>query len=396
MSEQALDGIKVLDLTHYIAGPYCTKLLSSFGAQVIKIEKPGVGDGARNTGPFLNNEPGIERSGLFLYLNTNKKSITLNLKTKAGVKIFKELLKDADVVVESFSPGVMSRLGLDYESLKNIKPDLIMTAISNFGQTGPYRDYKANHLIEWGMHGGRYTDGEPGRRPRLIGGWLSHYIAGVYGAISTNAALYWRNEANIGNYIDVSILEAQLFMTCYPAQMYSYTGELHNALCQNLLGILPCKDGYIGVNFMTWPKWQLLCGYFGLPDMPEDPRFNTWNNLRKNFKAAVELYQPKLMQKTREELFREVTELGIPFGLVPTTEEILELPQHEARGYFTEVEHPVMGKVTMPGAPVKLTGSPAQINSAAPLLGEHNEEIYSQYLGYSKDDLVRLSEMGVI
>jgi len=290
----------------------------------------------------------------------------------------------------------MSRLGLDYETLKEIKPDLIMTSISNFGQTGPYRDYKANHLVEWGMHGGRYADGEPGRRPRLIGGWLSHYIAGVYGAISTNAALYWRNEASIGNHIDVSIFEALLFMTSYPAQMYSYTGELHNALTQNLLGILPCKDGYIGVNFMTWPKWQLLCGYFGLPDMPEDPRFNTWNNLRKNFKAAVELYQPKLMEKTAEELFKDITDLGIPFGLVPTTKEILEMPQHKARDYFAEVEHPVMGKVTMPSAPFKLTDTPAQINSAAPLLGEHNEEIYCNRLGYSQKDVTDLRERNII
>ena len=162
MMEEALAGIKVIDLTHYIAGPYCTRLLGGFGANVTKIEKPGEGDPARRMGPFLNDEPGPEKSGLFLYLNSNKKGITLNLKSNTGVKIFKELVKDADIVVENFSPGVMARLGLDYQTLEKTNPRLVMTSISNFGQTGPYRDYKSAHITAWGMRGGRYTDGEPG------------------------------------------------------------------------------------------------------------------------------------------------------------------------------------------------------------------------------------------
>ena len=147
MAEQALAGVKVLDLSHYIAGPYCTRILAGFGADVTKVEKPGEGDPARSMRPFLNDEPGLERSGLFLYLNSNKKSITLNLKSSTGVKIFKELVKDADIVVESFSPGVMERLGLNYEALEEINPRLVMTSVSNFGQTGPYRDYKSSHLL---------------------------------------------------------------------------------------------------------------------------------------------------------------------------------------------------------------------------------------------------------
>ncbi len=181
MAEEALKGLKILDLTQGIAGPTCTRILAGFGADVVKIEKPREGDPARLIGPFLNDEPGTERSGLFLYLNNNKKSITLNLKSKTGRELFKDMVKDADAVIESYKPGTMSHMGLSYKVLEKINPHLVVTSISSFGQTGPYKDYKLTHLIAWGMSGGRFAHCDPpGNRPVLGGGWLTHYLAGIF------------------------------------------------------------------------------------------------------------------------------------------------------------------------------------------------------------------------
>lgn len=396
MAEQALAGLKVLDLTHYIAGPYCTRLLAGFGADIIKIEKPSEGDIARRMGPFLNDEPGPERSGLFLYLNSNKKGITLNLKSRTGVKIFKELVKDADIVVENFSPGVMDRLGLGYQTLKEINPGLVMTSISNFGQTGPYRDYKSAHLIAWGMSGARYTDGKPGKRPVQAGGWLTHYVAGLFGMAGTATALYQRNETGSGQHVDVSISESVILVTSYPMVTYSYLGEVHTGMAKDRLGVFHCKDGYIGLNTYLMPHWEMLCSFFGMPELVEDPRFPTLRDVIEHMDEARAIFAPKVAEREKMELFQSGVEWRIPFGLIPTTQEILDSPQHQARGFFETVDHPVMGKVTMPGAPFKMMETPWQLRSPAPLLGEHNEEVYCNCLGYSKEELEGLRRQGII
>ena len=178
MIEQALNGIKVLDLTHYIAGPFCTKLLADYGADIIKVERPETGDGARRVGPFPGDLPDPEKSGLFLYLNTNKRGITLNLKTKSGVDIFKELVKKTDILVESFSPRVMPGLGLDYQTLKKIKPNLVMASISNFGQSGPYRDWKASEIVLYAMSGLMSVKGDPDREPLKHALYIFQYFTG--------------------------------------------------------------------------------------------------------------------------------------------------------------------------------------------------------------------------
>jgi len=395
MTEQALTGVRVIDLTHYIAGPYCTRLLAGFGADVIKIEKPGEGDPARRIGPFLNDEPGPERSGLFLYLNSNKKGVTLNLKSTAGAKIFKELVKDADIVVENFRPGVMARLGLDYQTLRKINPRLVMTSISNFGQTGPYRDYKSAHLIAWGMSGARYSDGAPGVRPVQIGGWLTHYIAGLFAVAGTTTALYQRNETGSGQHVDVSIMESTVLITCYPVVTYSYLGLVHNAISKERLGVFPCKDGYIGLNLFGRLNLEMMSAFFGMPEISEDPRLQDPLLMQEVIDEARERILPKVKEQKKMELFLSGVEWRIPFGLVPTTREVLDSPQHKARGFFEEVDHPVMGRVTTPGAPFKMTETPWQLRSPAPLLGEHNGEVYCT-LGYSDEELTKLREQGII
>ncbi len=393
--EQALTGIKILDLSRGIAGAYCTRLLAGFGAEVIKIEKPGRGDTLRSIRPFINDLPGVENSGLFLYLNTGKKSVTLNLLTETGIKIFKELAQTADVVVEDYSPGRLSALGLGFRNLQKINSRAVMTSITSFGQTGPYKKYKMNHLTAWGMSGARYNDGAPGVRPVQIGGWLTHYITGLFANVGTCTALYDRSVNGKARHVDVSMWESNLLITCYPTTIYSYRGMVHNAVSKERMGIFKCKDGYIGLNLYGRLNFELLCTFLGIPEILADPRFNTPAGIWEHFEEARAIIAEKIKDRNKMDLFQSGSEWRIPIGLVPDTKEILESPQHQARGFFEEVDHPVIGKVTMPGAPFKMSDTPWQ-TTKAPLLGEHNVKILCQRLGYTIDDLARMRERGII
>jgi len=397
--EQALAGIKVLDLTHYIAGPYCTKMLADYGAEVIKIEKPGGGDGARMMAPFFGDDPHPEKSGLFLYLNTSKRGITLNLKSVTGVQIFKELVKDADVLVENFSPRVMPSLGLSYENLEKMNPCLVMTSISNFGQSGPYRDYKATEIVADAMGGWSAIIGYPEREPLKPGGNQAQFVAGLLGATGTMAAFYGQETAGVGQHLDISIMDAVLYIQMNITSMYSYDQVIRkrygNRVWPSPGGILPCKDGYIGAITVTAEKWPVLCHWMGMPELIEDPRFRTATERSENVDELDAIMISWLVQHDADELFREAQKRGLPFGVPASAKMLVESPHLNERGYFAEVDHPVTGRVRYPGAQVKMGNLPYELKRA-PLLGEHNEEIYCRRLGYSKNDLVRLREQGVI
>jgi crotonobetainyl-CoA:carnitine CoA-transferase CaiB-like acyl-CoA transferase len=399
VSQRALSDVKILDLTHYIAGPYCTKLLADHGADVVKVEKPGQGDGARRVGPFLSDDPDPEKSGLFLYLNTNKKSITLNLKADTGVKVFKELVREADILVESFRPGVMARLGLDYETLEKMNPRLVMTSISNFGQSGPYRDYKSAHLVESALAGWLYVVGEPNREPVQTGGWLSQYVAGLVAATGTMTALYYQRQTDVGQHVDVSMMEAAIPIATVITTMYSYLGRnrqrVGNVFFLAAGFVVPCKDGYVGVQAYTMAQFDLLCQFIGMPELAADPKLKTVTGLRDQAREVSERIAPWFRDKKQDEVFHAAQEWGIPFGLIPTAEDLVNSPHLKARGWFAEADHPQTGRVTYPGRPFQLSETPWAIRRTAPLLGEHNEEVYGR-LGYTGDDLVRMRERGVI
>ena len=397
--EQVLSGIKVLDLTHYIAGPYCTKLLADYGASVTKIEKPGTGDGARKIGPFFGDDPHQEKSGLFLYLNTNKQGITLNLKSRAGVDIFKELVKDTDILVENFSPRVMPSLGLDYENLEKINPHLIMTSISNFGQSGPYRDYQATEIVADAMGGWMSIVGHPDREPLKPGGNQSQFVTGLFATFGTVTAFYGQGMIGIGQHIDISIMEAVLYIQMNITQNYSYhdriTRRQGNVVLPPPGSILPCRDGYIGAIAVTNEQWHKLCNWMGMPELAEDPRFLTRIDRIENLDELNATLIPWLLEHDQEELFREGQKRRIPFAIPASTEMLLESRHLNDRGYFTEVEHPATGKVRYPGAQFNMGDLPYQLKRA-PLLGEHNEKVYCNRLGCSKSDLVKMAEQGII
>jgi len=403
--EQALSDVKVLDLTHHIAGPYCTKLLADHGADVTKIERPGTGDPARRMGPFLGDDPHPDKSGVFLHLNTSKRGITLNLKTQTGKKLFMELLDGVDILVESFAPRVMPSFGLAYEELQKVHPRLVMTSISNFGQTGPCRDFKASELILYGMGGAMNETGTLDRYPLKKGGNVIQYQAGTIAAVATMLALFTSRLQGIGQHVDVSIFESQ--MGTIDRRMshlltYQYNGEITqrpNPLQEPAgfpVGVYPCKDGFFQIagGFVFWPR---ICRMMDRMDLADDPGFCTPQGQREaeNLERFSLIWYPWIADHTKLEIVTAGQAAGVLCGPISTSEDLVNEPHWQERGFWEEIDHPVAGRLTYPGRPFVMSETPWRASRPAPRLGEHNLEVYGG-LDYSRDDLVRLREAGVI
>ena len=400
MAETALSGINILDISEGISGPYCTKMLASSGADVIKIEKPGRGDVSRSIGPFPGDVPHPEKSALFLYLNTGKKGITLNLHNAEGAGIFKELIKTTDVLVENDAPGVMKSLGLDYEALYRLNPKLVMTSITPFGQTGPYRDFKATSIIEYSLSGHQYINGDPGREPLQGAGPQPEYQGGLHGFLATMMALYSREDTGLGQWLDISMQECMAGFHQFTITRYTY-GRLIKQRSGNRyesdhpISIYPCKDGYVAVSASARPQQEQLYTLIGMPELIQDPRFLTPQDRINNADAFDKLLVPWLKERTKEELFHTLSEWRIPCAPVADPADLLHDPHYKARQFWSEIEHPQAGRLTYPGPPFRMSETPWQV-SRAPLLGEHNQEVYCGRLGHSSEDLVRLKEQGII
>ncbi len=406
MPEPALANVKVLDLTWYISGPYCTKLLADYGADVIKVEKPGEGDPARMMKPFFKDERHIEKSGLFLYLNTNKRGITLNLKSDWGKNVIQKMVKDVDILVESFSPGVMERLGLGSEELLKINPQLVVTSISNFGQTGPYRDFKASELIIYGMGGSMNDSGLPDREPLQKGaGTPVLFSTGNMAALATMIALYQAKTDGIGQQIDFSLMEAQ--MESIDRRMsqlvtFQYNGEItprtdRRARQVHPVGTDPCQDGWwdIAAGGVQWPAVGKM---MGLPELVDDPR---WNSLAAWLEVGradefLAIFLPWSLEHTKKECVELGQGAGANCAPLNNMEEVLNDPHFRERGFWTEIEHPMTGKITYPGRPFLSQEMPWVIRRPAPLLGQHNQEVYRDWLGYSKSELAKQEKAGCL
>ena len=404
MPQQVLSDVKVLDLTWYIAGPYCTKLLADYGADVIKVERPGEGDPARKMEPFFGDDPHPEKSGLFLHLNTNKRSITLNLKSEWGQKVIKELVGEVDILVESFSPRVMPSLGLDYETLEEINPKLVMVSISNFGQTGPYRDFKASELIIYGMGGAMNQSGLPEEEPLKKGGNVIQYQGGTMAAIATMMTLLIASSEGVGQHVDVSLMETQLgTVDRRMAQLLSY--QYNKATTARAdprdirvypHGVFPCADGYFELSAVGM-LWRVVAGMLDMPELEDDPRFShpLAQQIPGHRDQFEEIWYPWIMERTKKEIVAKGQEAGALCGPINNMEEVINDAHWWERGFWAQIEHPMTGKLTYPGAPIKAEEMPWVIRRAAPLLGQHNEEVYGKQ-GYTKEQLVTLKEKGLI
>ena len=396
----ALNGIKVLDLTHHVAGPYCTKLLADFGAEVTKVERPGSGDGARMTPPFAGDDPNPDKGLPFLYLNTSKRSITLDLKSSAGRALLLRLAAEADAVVENFRPRTLPSLGLSYEALREANPSLVMVSISNFGQTGPYRDYEATDIVEYALSGIQYIFGDNDREPLKHGFDQAQYKAGADAASATLIALYHRAMTGEGQWIDVSIQECVATGLRDTTSAFAYTGAVKWRR-PNEAGEVPrapvrTKDGYIVPIAFGGADWNTTVEFLDNPALA-DERFSTPEGRLENAAELDKILRDTFAQYGSEDLFYRANQRrGLIYGLSQNAAQLHENPQYAHRGFFTEIEHPVAGAGEYPGAPFGMSRTPWEASAPAPTLGQHNVEVYVGELGLTDAELAGLIAQGVV
>lgn len=400
MTDQALSGIRVVELGEHVSGPFCGKMLAAFGAEVVKIESPGRGDCARGLGPFPGDDPHPERSGAFLYLNTGKKSITLDIRTDTGLVILKGLLGAADILVENLQPGALAGLGLGPASLHEANPGMIVTSITGYGQTGPYRHYKTATIAGYALSGHQYITGEQDREPLQGPGPQPDYQGGLHGFFGTLAALYAREDSGEGQHVDVSIMECMTGFHQFTIIRYTYGGEVKRRTgnryeSNHPITIYPCRDGYIALSASSPMQQELLYALIEQPEIPADPRFLTPLDRLANAADLDALVMPWFKERTQDEAFHTCSQWRIPCAPVTSPGDLIEDPHFKARDFWVEAEHPEAGRLTYPGAPYRMSLTPWR-PGRAPLLGEHNEDVYCGMLGYSTDDLVRLREVGII
>lgn len=391
-----LEGLKVLDLTRVLAGPYCTMILGDLGADIIKVEMPGTGDDSRHFGPYQNGE-----SAYFMSLNRNKRSMTLNLKTEEGKLLLKELVKKVDILIENFRPGTMKKLGLGYDQLREVNPQLIYAASSGFGHTGPYSQKPAYDGVVQAMGGIMSITGAKGGEPTRVGPSIGDITAGMYTAIGVLAALNHKNKTGQGQMVDVAMLDCQVSILENAIARYVVTGEVPQPAGNRHTSIVPfepfeSKDSQIVVAAGNDAIWQRFCKVTGLEALLEDDRFKTNPDRNKYYDALRPLVAEKMKEKTTTEWNVILDKANVPNGPINHIDKVLENEQVIAREMIVEVNHPVAGKLKMPGVAIKLSETPGQIVTPAPLLGEHNHELLKEFFGYEDEEIDKLIAKGVL
>ena len=391
-----LKGIRVLDLTRILAGPYATMILRDLGADVIKIEQPGVGDEARDFGPFKN-----DFSLYFMSVNRGKKSITLNLKSRRGKELFLQLVKGSDILVENFRPGTMEKLGLDYESLKEHHPSLLYAACSGFGQTGPYAMRGAYDMIIQGMGGIISITGEPDRPPVRVGTSIGDITSALFTAIGILSALRHRDQTGEGQLIDVGMLDCQVAILENAMVRYFSTGDIPRPLGRRHPAITPFEvfesaDGYVVIAIGNNELWRKFCEHVDRPELIDDERFHT-NALRtENHESLFPILAEIMCHRTTDAWVDALEAIGVPCGPVNTVDKVANDPQVLARDMIAEVEHDTTGIVQVPGIPIKLSETPGQIDAPAPNLGEHTSDVLTGLLGLEAEEVNQLKQDGIV
>lgn len=403
MSEQALSGIRILDLAD-AKGVYGTRILADLGADVIKVEPPD-GDPMRKIPPFVGDVPGPDRSLYWLYRNLNKRGVTLNLESKEGREIFKRLAESSDILVETFEPGYMKQLGLDYEALREVNPGLIMASITDFGQTGPYSHYKGSDIVDFAMSGAMIINGIPDRAPVNMPGHTACDSGAVYAMGGVLLALYARASIEQGQYVEVSAQEAAL-AALYPWSIpgYSYksaAGRIPFAGPRMMprtgaLMIVPCQDGYVQWLATSPRHFESLYALLGNPTELVEMG-NTIIDIAPRIGEQIDKVTRYTTNMTMQEFFeRGQEEFSLPCCPVCTPAEFIDNRHIKARGFLQEVEHPEVGKALYATMPFRMTETPPEVRRPAPRLGEHNQEVYHEELGFAMEELSTLKRAGII
>ena len=404
MAPKPLNGIRVIDLTRIYAGPYCSMLFADMGAEVIKIEPPE-GELIRDNPPMVEEGKGgpndRSRSGYFLGLNRNKYGITLNLKHPRALGIFKDLVKIGDVVLENYAPGVMKRLGIDYPVLRAVNPRIIMCSISGFGQTGPYSERMAFDVISQAMGGLMSMTGHPGNPPTRVGTSLGDVNAAVHAAFAIMTALWHREKTGVGQYVDVSMLETMVAILEGAIVRWTIGKELLTPIGsmnphEAPMAAFRCKDGYIIIATVGDEHWQRFCRAVNRPDWAADPGYRTKAQRWEKKYVLQEEIEKITAAHTVKEIGEMMDRERVANSPIFDIRQVVENPHLDERGYFVEVEHPVIGRAKIPGIPFKMSETPGAVERPSPLVGEHNELILGKYLGLCGEDLKKLKEEGAI
>jgi crotonobetainyl-CoA:carnitine CoA-transferase CaiB-like acyl-CoA transferase len=395
--DKPLQGIKVVDFTRVLAGPYATMILGDLGAEITKVE-PLDGDECRSWPPTLN----AGESGYFCALNRNKKAITLNLKDQRAQKIVSQLACDADVIVENFTPGVVKKLHIDFETLSKVNPRLVYCSVSGFGQYGPYRDKKAYDPIIQGMVGMMSITGEKGRAPVKVGIPLTDLLAALNSVVAIQSALLYRSTTGRGQYIDVALYDSAVSLLTVMAAEYFATGVAPGRYGMDHIHRVPArafetKDGsYVQVAATNDYMYPRFCQVVGLPELIDDERFNTNKKRVANREQIMPILEAKLLTKTSAEWIKLFEEADLPCGPISNMAEVFDDPHVKSREMCIEIDHPIAGVIKQLGFPYKLSLTPAGVYTRPPLLGEHNDEILSGRLGYTQEEIEKLKAEKVI
>lgn len=396
-SEGALSGLRVLDLTRVLAGPFCTMMMADMGAEVIKIEEAGKGDDTRQMGPFQNGE-----SAYYMNLNRNKKGVTLNLKHPRGKELFLGLVRRADIVVENYRPGTMEKLGLGYEDLKAVNPRIIYAAISGFGHTGRYRMRPGYDIISQAMSGLMSTTGWPGGEPTRTGTAMGDVLGGLSAAIGILAAVHSRGRTGLGQKVDVALVDSCVASLEIINMIYLVEGRVPARIGNRYESTYPydsfrAKDGSLVIGTANDKLWRNLCGAMERPDLAEDPRFLTVKDRVAHHAELKPLIEEWTTTLTVDEVYAKVDGAGVPCAPILSIDQVVADPHIAGdREMFVPLEHPKAGKTVITGSHIKLSDTPPKVRTPSPALGEHNASVFGELLGLSDAELAALAEEGAL
>jgi CoA:oxalate CoA-transferase len=391
-----LAGYRILDLSHILAGPYCTMILADLGAEVIKVERPGTGDPARGYGPFLKGE-----SAYFMSLNRGKKSITLDLKSSKGRDVLWRLVERCDVLVENFRPGTLERLGFGYERIREVNPRMVVASVTGFGQSGPWMDKPALDVIVQALSGSMSITGDPEGPPMRTGFSIGDIVPGIFSALAILAALIHRERTGEGQRIDIAMFDCLLALLENAIVRYTSTGQVPPRYGSRHPSIAPfdvfrAKDGYVAIGVVSESLWRRFCRVLGREDLIQDERFGDNDSRNRNYGELKEIIEAWTRELPREEVVRRMLSEGVPSGPVNTVDIAVESEQTRARQMVLEVGNPSDGSVRIANSPLRLERTPGWIRGRPPRLGEHTEEVLRDLLAMSEQEIQDLRQEGVL